>query len=165
MESRSNRRTISFNPSDRFYGKNTCQLDPIINSDELPLDKIFTVYQAHLLTQNDVIEEYEGLIAKYKKMIKNVSNADDSDTLLSLINEDTDHIWDSQLVVKTKFAAAVKKIGVTFDKDNGVFVDPPKKKAKAEVVKDKPAPPPDTNGEEKAEKKEMPTPDKTIFDD
>ena len=164
MESRSNRRTISFNPSDRFYGKNTCQLDPVIESDEMPLDKIFTKYQAHLLTQNDVIEEYEGVIAKYKKMIKNVSSADDSDTLLGLINEDTEHIWDSKLVVKVKFAAATRKVGITFDKKKGVFVDPPKKKAKTIEIKDKPAPPPATNGEEKANKKEMPTPDNTIFD-
>lgn len=128
MESRANRRSISFNPTDRFYGKNTCQLPDVIAADDMPLDKIFTTYQAHLSKQNIVIADYDSLLKDFLTKMHNVTSAQDCQAFLSLI-DGGEHIWDSKLLLKTKFAGYIKKAGIRYDKATQSFVDPkPKKK-------------------------------------
>ena len=134
MESRNNRRTISFTPTDRFYAKNTCELPDSIEIEDMRIvpvhdmkwniEKILARFRDTQAAQNDQLEEYNQLLSIIDAkidMIKDPSSAQVvSDEIVQL-----KHMWDSKVQSQVKFREKIKAIGVAYTKEAGFHLAPP----------------------------------------
>ena len=108
MEAIGKDRTISFDPCEKFYGKNTCNLPArikipvIINAEGTitgPNDfmtKIVNTYQTYQEKQAELSSEYEGLMEVIKGQIAMVADADTANEVKQSL-ESLQHIFDSKL--------------------------------------------------------------------
>jgi hypothetical protein len=122
MEASGKERTISFDPCEKFYGKNTCQLESLLKVSDVSnggntfLTDIIARYHASLEKRKELAEEYKSLIELIEA---NVQEASDEDTLNDFVDwaKGIQHIWDSKLVASTKVSAKAKEIGSLFNKE------------------------------------------------
>jgi len=131
MQSRNNKRTISFNPADTFYGKNACELPPVIELQDLnkkpgekPLTAIFEHYYASLEKQGEVIQEYEKLLEKHKKAIGKIKNVDQANEMIPVLKE-AQVIWDSPTILKIELSNKCKELGFKYDREMEAYYEPP----------------------------------------
>lgn len=102
MEAIGKKRTASFDPCEKFYGKNTCDLPPRI---ELPdvtekanilLTQIFADYHKSLDKRRKLAGEYSDLMDLIRGNVEDVTDAEGANNFVDWIQELT-HIWDSKL--------------------------------------------------------------------
>ncbi|WP_129714640.1 ATP-binding protein [Pedobacter sp. SYP-B3415] len=130
MQAIGKQRTISFDPEERYYGKNTCQLDPVIGVSELEettpnilLSTIFDSYAKNLAKRQEKAKEYNDLIDLIAKAVDGLQNAEDANLFVIWI-DNIEHIWDSKYQARRLFGKKVKELGLSFDKESGEFSDP-----------------------------------------
>lgn len=118
-------RTISFDPTEKYYGKNTCHLPAritlpgLIDADgnALPdkpnelLTNIFRSYQQHLETRKEVTTKYNKLMEEIKLQIDGIADASTANDFVSWIS-DVEHIWDSKLQAGRLFKSKQTEIGL-----------------------------------------------------
>ncbi|WP_405371628.1 ATP-binding protein [Phocaeicola sp.] len=127
MEAIGKKRTISFNPCEKFYGKNTCNLPErmeiptIINEQGTPtgsndfMSKIIESYSNYQAKQTELSSEYEDLMEVIKAQIETVVDAETAnDVTKSLAN--MQHIFDSKLQAGQLLNKRCKELGLKFDK-------------------------------------------------
>lgn len=138
MQSRSNKRTISFDPTDNYYGKNACELPSIIQVPDLnevrtskPLTDIFATYHAKLASQAEIIKQYNDFINGQLKVIAKIKNADQANEMIEAM-QGLESIWDSHIVIKKRLSEKCKQIGLMYDKEIEGFVELPKEEPKKE---------------------------------
>ena len=136
MEAVGKNRTISFDPCDKFYGKNTCQLDSLIQVPVLTTSKndfltnIINKYKENQANRVVMVQEYESLL----KLIK--SNAEECKTLkecneyLDWVNSLT-NIWDSKIQAGVLINKKARELGFTFNKLTKYFEGEVKETKKA----------------------------------
>jgi len=132
MQSRNNERTISFNPTDAFYGKNTCSLPPVINIPDLsqsaskPLSNIFGQYETMLESQAEVMKSYEELLSDIDIQVGSIEDPDTADSFFTWF-QDIVEIWDSHSIARLKVGERLKDLKIKFDKTSGraVWINPP----------------------------------------
>ena len=127
MEAIGKDRTISFDPCEKFYGKNTCNLPArikipvIINAEGTitgPNDfmtKIVNTYQTYQEKQAELSSEYEGLMEVIKEQIAMVADADTANEVKQSL-ESLQHIFDSKLQAGMLLNKRCKELGLKFDK-------------------------------------------------
>lgn len=102
MEAVGKKRTISFDPCEKFYGKNTCDLASLI---ELPdvrekanvlLSSIFTDYHKALDNRRKLAGEYADLMELIRGNLEEVTDAEGANNFVDWI-QTIDPIWDSKL--------------------------------------------------------------------
>ena len=122
METIGNKRTISFAPTDKYYAKNACGLNDVI---ELPVlnaglannffeAKIITEYENTLKDRADKVGAYAELMNVVGAKIDEVADAETANEVLDWI-EKADHIWSSKLQAKTQLLAKIKSLGLVVD--------------------------------------------------
>lgn len=127
MEAIGKKRTISFNPCEKFYGKNTCNLPErmeiptIINEQGIPtgsndfMTKIIESYSKYQARQTELSSEYEDLMEVIKAQIETVVDAETANEVTkSLAN--MQHIFDSKLQAGQLLNKRCKEIGLKYDK-------------------------------------------------
>lgn len=127
MEAIGKKRTISFNPCEKFYGKNTCNLPErmeiptIINEQGAPtgsndfMSKIIESYSNYQAKQTELSSEYEDLMEVIKAQIETVVDAETANEVTkSLAN--MQHIFDSKLQAGQLLNKRCKELGLKFDK-------------------------------------------------
>lgn len=127
MEAIGKKRTISFNPCEKFYGKNTCNLPErmeiptIINEQGMPtasndfMTKIIESYAKYQAKQTELSSEYEDLMEVIKAQIETVVDAETANEVTkSLAN--MQHIFDSKLQAGQLLNKRCKELGLKFDK-------------------------------------------------
>lgn len=127
MEAIGKKRTISFNPCEKFYGKNTCNLPgrmeipTIINEQGAPtgsndfMSKIIESYSNYQAKQTELSSEYEDLMEVIKAQIETVVDAETANEVTkSLAN--MQHIFDSKLQAGQLLNKRCKELGLKFDK-------------------------------------------------
>lgn len=127
MEAIGKKRTISFNPCEKFYGKNTCNLPErmeiptIINEQGMPtasndfMTKIIEYYAKYQAKQTELSSEYEDLMEVIKAQIETVVDAETANEVTkSLAN--MQHIFDSKLQAGQLLNKRCKELGLKFDK-------------------------------------------------
>lgn len=128
MQSRQNERTISFNPSDEYYGKNTCNAEPVMNvpdfntSSVKPLTDMFTRFEQMLETQNEINQKYQKQLEWIDKVTDAVNNVDDLNSVMKQFSE-KEFIWDSKVLAKIKVKTIAKDLGLTYCSDTKMYVD------------------------------------------
>ena len=126
MEANGKKRTISFDPCEKFYGKNTCQLDSLIeipiltSSTNVFLSNIIQKYQDNQKARVEMVSEYEAIIELVKSNADECLTAEDCNEFLGWVNSVT-HIWDSKLQAGTMINQKAKSLGFAYSKINKAY--------------------------------------------
>lgn len=127
MEAIGKRRTISFNPCEKFYGKNTCNLPErmdiptIINEQGMAvgsndfMTKIIEAYSSYQEKQTELSSEYEQLMDVIKAKIEVVNNADTANEVAGEL-AGMQHIFDSKLQAGMLLNQRCKELGLKFNR-------------------------------------------------
>lgn len=133
MEAIGKKRTISFNPCEKFYGKNTCNLPErmeipvIIDAQGNPngkndfMTKVIKSYSSYQAKQTELSNEYEDLLEVIKAQIECVTDMDTANEVMSSI-AGMQHIFDSKLQAGMLLNKRCKELGLKFDKIKKQYV-------------------------------------------
>lgn len=130
------KRTITFDPTSRNDGKNTCNLpsimfvpnildkdsNPTVKNDFITTQVIFP-YLGMLQKKKEMQEKYEKLIAEIKDSIeREVTDAKSANEFASKI-KDFKHVGSSLEMTRNIFSAKVKALGLVYDKETKTYAD------------------------------------------
>lgn len=130
------KRTITFDPTSRNDGKNTCNLPGImfvpniLDKDSNPTVKndfittrVISPYLGMLQKKKEMQEKYEKLIAEIKDSIeREVTDAKSANEFASKI-KDFKHVGSSLEMTRNIFSAKVKALGLVYDKETKTYAD------------------------------------------
>lgn len=122
MQSIGIKKTISFEPTEKFYGKNTCKLPAQIdliasiedNKPNAQLSGIFDTYQKALEEKKKVGVEYRELLDVISAKVESITNAEIANEVSAWAKSFDKHIWDSKLQAAFGIRDKVKIIGLVF---------------------------------------------------
>lgn len=134
-ESGVQKRTITFDPTSRNDGKNTCNLPGIMFVPNI-LDKngnptakndfittqVIQPYLNMLQVKKEEAAKYDRVIAEIKENIELITDANSANEFASHINE-FDHVGSSLNMARNLFSAKVKALGLIFDKETKTYAD------------------------------------------
>lgn len=129
MEAIGKKRTISFNPTERYYGKNTCNLPEIIevpdvsNTDNHFMTDIFKSYQDKLESRKAVAAQYIELMEMIDAKIESVEDAETANEVMSWAQSFKDWIWDAKHFASLKLNNKATEIGLQFSKKSKCYED------------------------------------------
>lgn len=127
MEAIGKKRTISFNPCEKFYGKNTCNLPERMEIPTLINDKgeligennfmtnIINTYSKYQAKQTELSSEYEDLMEVIKAQIEMVNDVESANNVSKSL-AGMQHIFDSKLQAGQLLNKRCKELGLKFDK-------------------------------------------------
>ena len=138
-------RTITFDPTNRNDGKNTCQLPSVINIPEILDRNGASIRDNDFLTKNVLIpfqnmkahelglqKEYSELLDTIKKDIALIKDADSANKFVAGIKTNYNHIGSSVTTARVLLQTRVAELGLTWDKTKKLYVDKTKKAKKVD---------------------------------
>lgn len=133
MEANGRDRTITFDPTSRNDGKNTCNLPSIIKIPVILDDKgqptaennymdhhVIRPYYARLEERKKAGEEYNNLIIEIQTDINGIVTPEAANEFISNI-DDWEHIGNSKLAASKMLAKKAKELGFTFNKETKTY--------------------------------------------
>lgn len=127
MEAIGKKRTISFNPCEKFYGKNTCNLPermeiPIIINDKGDvtgennfMTNIINTYSKYQAKQTELSSEYEDLMEVIKAQIEMVNDVESANNVSKSL-AGMQHIFDSKIQAGILLNKRCKELGLKLNK-------------------------------------------------
>lgn len=129
------RRTITFDPTSRNDGKNTCNLPGIMFVPNI-LDKngnptakndfvttqVISPYLGMLQVKKEEAARYDKVIAEIKENIELITDARSANDFASRINE-FEHVGSSLVKARDLFGKKVKELGLAYDKETKTYAD------------------------------------------
>ena len=125
--------TITFDPTNRNDGKNTCSLPSVmevptnLDSNGNPTAKndfittrVINPYLSMLAQKKAESDKYNRVIDEIKESIEFITDAQSANDFASRINE-FEHVGSSLLMARNLFAAKVKSLGLVFDKETKTY--------------------------------------------
>lgn len=129
------RRTITFDPTSRNDGKNTCNLPSVMEvptildkngnptaKNDFITAKIINSYLGMLAAKKEAQEKYDKVIEEIKESIEFITDASSANEFASHINE-FEHVGSSLMMARSLFAAKVKALGLVFNKETKIYSD------------------------------------------
>lgn len=129
------KRILTFDPTDRSEGKNTCLMPAKLNVTTI-VDKQGRPTAANDFIQREVITRYNAMLSQkhelqkaYKSVVEDLSNRIEAIANAEQANEFTKYVATVQHVGSSKdegrrmFAAKVKELGLTFDTETKLYSD------------------------------------------
>ena len=129
------RRTITFDPTSRNDGKNTCNLPSVMEvptivdksgnptaKNDFITTKIINSYLSMLAAKKEAQEKYDKVIEEIKESIEFITDANSANEFASHINE-FEHVGSSLMKARSLFAAKVNSLGLVFDKETKTYSD------------------------------------------
>lgn len=123
MEAKGKQRTISFDPCEKFYGKNTCNLSPLIELTHLEqgkannmLTNLFADYQKSLEKRKELAVDYNELLTVIDEKVESITDAEIANEVSAWAQGFTGWIWDARLQAGMKINAKAKELGLTLNK-------------------------------------------------
>jgi phage nucleotide-binding protein len=130
MEANGRERTITFDPTSRNDGKNTCNLPavmkvPVIvdetgnptSANNFFQEQIIKAYQKRLQASKDASEKYNVTINELKENILLIHDADSANDFISRIDA-FDHIGNSKAVAGQLLATKAKDLGIAYNRES-----------------------------------------------
>lgn len=127
--------TITFDPTERNDGKNTCNLPSVMevptildargnptSKNDFITTRVINPYLSMLAIKKAESEKYEKLIEEIKENIEAITDAQSANDFASRINN-FQHIGSSLMMARTLFAAKVKALGLVMDKETKTYSD------------------------------------------
>lgn len=127
MEAIGKEKTISFDPCEKFYGKNTCNLPSVIKIPVIIdangnitgrntfMTDIISKYTEYQEKQTELSSDYEALMDVIKENIDLITDDVSANAALSLIGE-LQHIFDSKVQAGMLLNDKCKKLGLKYNK-------------------------------------------------
>jgi hypothetical protein len=123
------KRVINFNPSDKFYAKNSLDLpqgieipNPERNGNTFIAKQIVELSRTRAVNQVELREKYEAIVGLIESNIAELKNAAEVNGYYADMGK-KEVIWDSALLEKRLLAERIATINVEFDKATKLFVD------------------------------------------
>ena len=129
------KRTITFDPTSRNDGKNTCNLPGLMQvptildrngnptaKNDFITSKVIVPYLNMLQVKKEEAAKYDRVIAEIKENIEFITDANSANEFASRINE-FEHVGSSLNMARNLFAAKVKSLGLIFDKETKTYAD------------------------------------------
>lgn len=138
MEAKGAKRTISFAPTDRYYAKNSLQLDEVLlipdtkNGNTFISEKIVKMTKDRLSEQAKLREQYNDIIKHAQQTI--LSNKDLNDAVEAL--KAFDEIWDSKRQIWHFLSNYAQENGWEYDKQTKMYQKPLKDSPAADNVQE-----------------------------
>lgn len=128
IEALGKKRTISFDPCEKFYGKNTCSLDSVIEipnvvngtTPNMLLSKIFVKYQESQEAREKTASEYAALLDLIKTNIEECADCNDLNDKAEWARS-LNHIWDSKLQAAYMLKAKAEVLGCVINKTTKLY--------------------------------------------
>lgn len=128
-------RTITFDPTSRNDGKNTCNLPGVMNIPTIvdaqgkPTAKndfiersVIAPYLGMLSAKEDEIKKYNALLSEIEDGVSQITDAQSANFFTEHIN-DYKHVGSSLMKARSLFSARVKELGLVYNKDTKVYED------------------------------------------
>jgi hypothetical protein len=121
MEAQGKNRTISFDPCEKFYGKNTCGLDSLVTLPDLSkhrnlfLSGVFDQFAKSVEARKEIAAQYVALMDTVRSNIEGISDADTAQDFIEWVGA-TEHIWDSKLQAGHLLKERVTALGLQWNK-------------------------------------------------
>lgn len=136
LEANGRKRTITFDPTSRNDGKNTCNLPSVMEIPEIVdtdgnaigennflCDTIFPMYRNRLIERSVEGKAYRTLMEELEEKIDKIQNAKDANSFVANINT-YNHIGNSKSMAAKKFSMKCATLGLTYDKEKKLYSDP-----------------------------------------
>lgn len=127
--------TITFDPTNRNDGKNTCNLPSVMEvptildrngnptaKNDFISSKVINPYLSMLAVKDAERKKYDKVIDEIKESIEFITDAQSANDFASHIN-DFGHVGSSLMKARSLFAAKVKALGLIFDKETKTYSD------------------------------------------
>ena len=123
-------RTVSWSPTEKFYGKNTCNLPAVhavatnidengnIIGDNNFLTLVFAQYEDNLKNTANTRAKYDKLLDSFTKGIEAVKDADSANEVFGKIENYNGHVWDSKVRTEKLLEAKAQTLKLKFDAIN-----------------------------------------------
>lgn len=120
MEASGKVRTISFDPCEKFYGKNTCGLDPLIKLDDLSKPNAFLTmvtdrFAAETVLKGVQSKKYTDLMEAVRRESEGVADADGANTFIDWA-QGIEPIWDAKIQAAHLIRDRAKDLGLELNK-------------------------------------------------
>ena len=125
-------RTISFNPSSRFYAKNTCNLPAVINlpvtvdADGNPVGKndyltrVVADYFRRRMEDKNKVADFEDLMGIIDEKVEGVTDAASANCVIFDLLQ-MQHIFNSKELASQRLNAKAKQLGLTYNKERKAY--------------------------------------------
>ena len=125
-------RAIAFNPSGKFYAKNTCSLpSPMKLETTVDLEgnatgkndyltRIIATYFKKRKEDQEKVSDYEGLMECIEAKVECIENAETANEVVAEITK-MQHIFNSREMAGQLISKQAKKVGLTYNKIKGVY--------------------------------------------
>ena len=127
--------TITFDPTNRNDGKNTCNLPSVMEvptnldangnptaKNDFITTQVINPYLSMLAQKKAESDKYNKVIEEIKESIEFITDANSANNFASHINE-FDHIGSSLIMARNLFAAKVKSLGLTYNSETKTYSD------------------------------------------
>jgi hypothetical protein len=133
MEVIGKKRTISFDPCEKYYAKNVCNLPSIIDLPILvneagevvrpnsQLTNIFDTYAKNLEKRRLISTDYTELMSVIDEKIGNIVNAETANEVYAWAMSFKNWIWDAKLQASLKLNEKAKTLGLILKKENNRY--------------------------------------------
>lgn len=128
------RRTITFDPTPRNDGKNTCNLQSVLTIPEIVNKKGDVVMANDTLTRlviqpyfrmiqqkEDAVKEYETLIELMKNDVAKISSAEDANEFAKSVSTKYVHVGSSMAMLKKLFSQRISELSLEYDKKTKLY--------------------------------------------
>lgn len=129
------RRTITFDPTSRNDGKNTCNLPSVMEvptildrngnptaKNDFISSKVISPYLSMLAVKDVERKKYDKVIEEIKESIEFITDAQSANDFASHIN-DFEHVGSSLMKARNLFAAKVKALGLVYNSETKTYSD------------------------------------------
>jgi hypothetical protein len=119
VEAKGKIRTISFDPCEKFYGKNTCGLDALINLRDLDKERndmlvsVFEKFAQGLEARGQMMVTYTNLMESIRAKLDLVDGAEGANDFI-VWAKTAPHLWDSSMQTRALLTAKAKALGLTW---------------------------------------------------
>lgn len=105
---------ISFDPTERYYGKNTCLLEKNIVTRKFTVSDIINKYHQNQSMINEVAKKYNELISDLQNKIGVMQVPEDFRKVAEHLST-VEHIWDSRLQAGLLFKQRLNEVGYQYN--------------------------------------------------
>lgn len=126
MEAHGKNRTISFDPCEKFYGKNTCGLDSLLTLPDSTkvantlLTSVFAKFAESLSARNDMMKTYLSLMESIRSHVDLVTGPEEANEFI-VWAKTAPHLWDSSMQARVLITAKAKALGLVWNQKAGAY--------------------------------------------
>lgn len=125
-------RTVTFDPTTRNEGKNTCGLPSVMNipvivkggvafaENDFITKKIIAPYQAMLAQKQEEVKEYTEVVGKIENIVMNITDADSANNAVNEL-QTLNYVGSAKEKMKALFSAKVSALGLKYDKETKLY--------------------------------------------